>query len=83
MKVNVGDMVWVKIKGAQNDYGFGEILETFKNDKGKLVFDFDCLINGGRRFGRYENIIEKPTGRMVAKLSQSQIELKEVLKEKR
>ena len=80
MKIKVGDMIWVKIKGAKNDYGFGEILETFKNDKGKLVFDFDCLINGGRRFGCYENIIEKPTGRMVAKLSQSQLQLNEVLK---
>jgi hypothetical protein len=83
MKVSVGDMIWVKLKGSHNDYGFGEVIEVFKSKEGKVSFDFYCLINGGQRFGYTENIIEKPTGRMVAKLSQSQIELKEVLKVKR
>lgn len=83
MKINVGDMIWVTLKGSHNDYGFGEVIEVFKSKEGKETFDFYCLINGGQRFGDVENIIEKPTGRMVAKLSQSQIALKEVLKEKR
>ena len=83
MKISVGDMIWVKLKGSHNDYGFGEVIEVFKSKEGKVSFDFYCLINGGQRFGHTANIIEKPTGRMVAKLSQSQIELKEVLKVKR
>lgn len=82
-EVKTGDMLWVYIKGANNDYGFGEVVEVYTSESGVEIFDFHCLVNGGRRSGLAKNVIEKPTGRMVAKLSHAQIELKEVLKEKR
>lgn len=81
-KVKIGDMLWVKLKGSQNDYGFGEVVEVFSFKKGECLFNFHCLINGGLRMGKARDIIVKPTGRMVGKLSSSQREIKEVLKNK-
>lgn len=83
MKIKVGDMLWVTLKGPRNDYGYGEVIEVFQNAEGQEFFDFCCLINGGRRTGSVKNIIEKPSGRMHGKLLQSQRDLQEVLKTKR
>lgn len=83
MKAKIGDMLWVYLKGAQNDYGYGEVFETYTSPEGVELFCFFCLVNGGQRTGKVENIIDKPTGRMVGKLDQSQREIREVLKEKR
>lgn len=82
-KVKIGDMLWVKLKGPQNDYGFGEVVEVFSSKKGECLFNFHCLVNGGLRTGKERDIIEKPTGRMVGKLSSTQREIQEVLKNKR
>ena len=82
--IKVGDMLWVSIKGASYDYGYGEVVETwFSTHYNVQVFNFTCLVNGGLRMGHADNVVEKPTGRMVAKLSHAQIALSEVLKEKR
>ena len=83
MKIKIGDMLWVSLKGPQNDYGYGEVIETFQNSDGVIFFNFFCLVNGGLRTGAVKNIIEKPTGRMVGKFSQSQRDVQEVLKSKR
>ena len=83
MNIKIGDMLWVSLKGPQNDYGYGEVVEVFQNAVGEVFFDFSCLVNGGLRTGSVKNIIEKPTGRMVGKLSKSQRDLQEVLKSKR
>ena len=52
MKVKIGDMIWVSLKGAQNDYGFGEVLETYTSPEGVDLFCFFCLFNGVHRTGR-------------------------------
>tara|TARA_B100001989_G_C24516665_1_gene453559 strand:- start:334 stop:585 length:252 start_codon:yes stop_codon:yes gene_type:complete len=83
MEIKVGDMLWVKLKGPANDYGFGEVKEVYQNENNEVCFTFYCLVNGGLRSGLKKEIINKPTGRMVAKLSQSRKEVQEVLKNKR
>lgn len=83
MQIKKGDMLWVKLKGPANDYGFGEVIEVDKNKKEGDSFYFYCLVNGGFRTGLVKNIINNPTGRMVAKLAQSRREIQEVLKQKR
>ena len=83
MTIRAGDMLWVKLKGPANDYGFGEVIEVVKDKKVGTWFTFHCLVNGGLRHGLEKNIIDKPTGRMVAKMSQAQKELNEVIKQKR
>ena len=81
MNLKKGDMVWVKIKGPQQDYGFGEVEEVWVEEK-KELFTFYCLVNGGLRIGIYSNIIPKPTTRMVAKLSAERSAVKAVLNKK-
>ncbi len=83
MKIKKGDMLWVKLKGPANDYGFGEVEEVFLNENNDVCFTFHCLVNGGLRTGLEKELIDKPSGRMVAKLSQSRKEVKEVLSQKR
>jgi len=83
MEIKIGDMLWVKLKGPANDYGFGEVVEVFENENSDVCFTFHCLVNGGLRLGLEKEIIEKPSGRMVAKLSQARKEVKEVLRQKR
>jgi hypothetical protein len=83
MGVKKGDMLWVRLKGPANDYGFGEVEEVFTNSKNEACFTFHCLVNGGLRLGLESNIVDNPTGRMVAKLSQARKEVQEVLKQKR
>ena len=83
MVIKQGDMLWVKLKGPANDYGYGEVIEIYRNKKTIDSFYFYCLVNGGFRIGRVKNIIKNPTGRMVAKLAQSRREIQEELKQKR
>ncbi len=84
INVKEGDMLWVTLKGADQNFGFGEVIKTWYDEKTKsYLFDFFCLVNGGLRTGKVSDIIEKPNARMVGKMSQTQIEIKEVLKNKK
>ena len=80
--IKKGDMLWVKLKGPQSDYGYGEVIDVFKNKSEEVCFEFHCQVNGGYRLGLEKNIIEKPNMRMTSKLAISQKELIEVLKKK-
>jgi hypothetical protein len=82
MNIKVGDMVWVSIDGADQNFGYGEVAEVYTTSRG-ACFDFFCLVNGGKRFGLEDDIIDKPNARMVAKLSKSISDVNEVLKERR
>lgn len=76
-------MLWVELKGADQNYGYGEVVEVWKDDEtGLEYFDFFCLVNGGQRSGRVDKIIEKPNGRMTSKMIIAQKALKEVLNKK-
>ena len=81
MSIKKGDMLWVKLKGPANDYGYGEVINIFETEKGKC-FEFHCLVNGGQRLGLEKNIIEKPTARMMSKMVIAQKEIQEALKKK-
>lgn len=80
MTVKKGDMLWVEVKGAPQNYGFGEVVEAWEEEGVGLVFNFYCLINGGLRMGYEKNIIDKPTARMHGKLVEEQKGLNEILK---
>jgi len=77
--IKIGDMLWVKLKGPVNDYGYGEVIEVFETNEGQC-FEFHCLVNGGKRLGLEKNIIDKPSARMMSKMVLSQKEVQEVLK---
>ena len=79
--IKVGDMLWVKLKGPINDYGYGEVVEVFETEKGNC-FEFYCLVNGGKRLGLEKDIINKPTARMMSKMVVAQKDIQEVLKKK-
>jgi len=82
-KVKIGDMLWVELKGSDQNYGYGEVVEVWKDEEtGLEYFDFFCLVNGGQRSGRVDKIIEKPNGRMTSKMIIAQRALKEVLNKK-
>ena len=82
--IKKGDMLWVELKGADQNYGYGEVIETWKDEQtGIEYFDFHCLVNGGLRSGQIKKIIEKPNARMVGKMSQTQKEVQEVLRNKK
>ena len=80
MTVKKGDMLWVEIKGAQQNYGFGEVVEAWEEEGIGWIFNFHCLVNEGLRMGYEKNIIEKPSARMHGKLAEAQKELNEILK---
>jgi hypothetical protein len=80
MSIKKGDMLWVEIKGAQQNFGFGEVVDTWEEPEIGNVFQFHCMINGGLRMGYEKNIINKPTARMHSKLAEEQKALAEVLK---
>jgi hypothetical protein len=83
-KIKKGDMIWVELKGAEQNYGYGEVTSLWKDKKTDLeFFDFYCLINGGLRIGRIDKIIHKPTTRMTNKFAQTQAEIREVLRNKK
>ncbi len=81
--IKKGDMLWVELKGADQNYGYGEVINTWSDLKtNKNFFDFYCLVNGGFRVGDIDKIIEKPNLRMENKLLQSRKDYREVMKEK-
>jgi hypothetical protein len=81
--INPGDMLWFEIKGADQNFGYGEVKETWLDEEtGYAYAEFYCKINGGQRAGRIDKIIEKPSARMETKLLQSQKEYREALKER-
>ena len=80
-KVKKGDMLWVKLKNANYDYGYGEVINFWFDEKiNDNIFEFHCLVNGGLRMGYEKNIIKKPSARMHSKLAEEQRGLAEVLK---
>jgi len=81
--IKPGDMLWFELKGADQNFGYGEVIYTWKDKETGLEFaDFYCQVNGGQRSGRIDQIIKKPSIRMVNKHLQSRKEFKEVMKEK-
>jgi hypothetical protein len=80
-KVKKGDMLWVKLKNASYDYGYGEVINFWFDEKiNDNIFEFHCLVNGGLRMGLSKNIIDKPTARMISKMHDEQAGIKSVLK---
>ena len=80
--IKTGDMLWFEVKGADQNFGYGEVKETWKDKETGLEFaEFFCQVNGGQRTGRIDKIIHKPTMRMENKLLQCQKERREALKE--
>ena len=58
-KVKKGDMLWVKLKNASYDYGYGEVINFWFDEKiNDNIFEFHCLVNGGLRMGLSKNIID-------------------------
>ena len=82
-EIRVGDMLWVKIKGANNDYGYGEVVEVWYEENIGNCFNFFCQVNGGLRMGEEKNIIDKVTARMTSKLFEERKLSNEALKNKR
>ena len=81
INIRKGDMLWVVLKGADQNYGYGEVINVWKDEEtGLEYFDFHCLVNGGLRMGYEKNIIEKPSARMHGKLAEEQKALNEILK---
>ncbi|MAJ89952.1 MAG: hypothetical protein CMD08_01580 [Flavobacteriales bacterium] len=79
-----GDMIWVELKGADQNYGHGEVVEVwFEKSVNEECFNFYCLVNGGYRMGRLSKLIKKPNARMMSKLLQSRREYNEIMKERR
>ena len=83
VRVKEGDIIWVELKGASNNYGHGEVISTYFDEKVGFCFEFFCLVNGGRRTGKEKDLIKKPNNRMLGKVMQNQKEIREVLKSKR
>ena len=82
--IKKGDMLWVSLKGPTNDYGYGEVTEVWFDKESKIhLFNFHCLVNGGLRMGRSDQIINKPTIRMTSKYAQARKEYAEIMKLKK
>lgn len=78
-----GDMVWAELKGADQNYGYGEIdFVWFEESIQETCFNFHCLVNGGYRMSSETKIIKKPTARMTAKLAESRKDFLEAMKSK-
>jgi hypothetical protein len=82
LSVKKGDMLWVELKGAPQNYGYGEVVDFWDEPGIGTVFEFHCLVNGGLRMGYEKNIINKPGARMHSKLAEERSALNKVLKEK-
>ena len=79
-----GDMIWVELKGPDQNYGHGEVKEVwFDEALNEELFCFHCLVNGGYRMGKTAELIEKPNARMVSKLLQSRRDFNEMMKERK
>lgn len=81
-KVKLGDFIWCHLKGADQNYGHGEVINIWEDVTGCVWFDFHCEVNGGLRSGKVENIIEKPDNRMVSKMYASRKAVAETIKNK-
>lgn len=80
--IKPGDMLWFVVKGADQNFGFGEVKSVHKDKDTGIEFAlFSCQINGGLRGGRLDQIIDKPTQRMENKLLERQREFREALRE--
>jgi len=77
-----GDLIWCTLKGAEQNFGYGEIHEVFYHNDIQCFFYF-CQVNGGLRFSSIDMIIEKPNQRMENKLFECQKALQEVLKNRK
>lgn len=78
-----GDMVWVELKGPDQNYGYGEVDTVwFEETIDDQCFNFHCLVNGGYRMGRKSQLINKPSARMTSKLLQSRKDYNEAMKER-
>lgn len=82
MSVKKGDMLWVEVKGAPQNYGYGEVVNVWEEPEIGIVFEFHCLVNGGLRMGYEKNIINKPGARMQSKLIEERRGLDAVFKNK-
>lgn len=80
MPVKKGDMLWVEIKGAAQNYGYGEVENVWEEPNIGIVFEFHCLVNGGLRMGYEKNIIKRPGARMQSKYLEERKAVQEVLK---
>ena len=80
--VKSGDMIWVKLKGPSNEYGYGEVEKVWYEESIKdYCFLFYCLVNGGTRLGEYSKVIEKPNNRMQNKYITSRKDYNEAFRE--
>ena len=82
MNVKKGDMLWVSLKHACNEYGYGEVTEVWEDNDVGICFEFFCQVNGGLRMGLEKNIIDKPNLRMTSKLFEQRKSYNEMLKKK-
>ena len=80
--IKKGDMLWCSLKHAQNNFGYGEVVNVWEEKDIGIVYEFFCQINGGLRMGKETNIIEKPNARMTAKLFEERKMVNEILKKK-
>lgn len=81
LSINKGDVIWVEIQGADQNYGHGKVTDVwFEKELDEQCFYFYCLVNGGFRMGRASKLIKKPTARMTSKLLQSRKDFNEIMK---
>jgi len=79
--IKKGDMLWVELKGPDQNYGYGEVVKVWIDEKTDIAFfDFHCLVNGGFRSGRIDQIIEKPNARMISKYQEARRDFAEAMK---
>lgn len=83
MSTEIGETIWIYIKGAPSNYGHGKVISKFTDDKGNTYLEFHCLVNGGIRAGLEKNIIKKPSARMIAKVALEQKDINEVIRQKK
>lgn len=82
LNVKVGDMLWANIKGADQNFGYGEVTFIWTDEDGNEWFDFYCEVNGGLRSAKVSEIINKPSSRMTSKWISARKSLATTLKEK-
>lgn len=82
LNVKVGDMLWANIKGADQNFGYGEVTFVWIDEDGNEWFDFYCEVNGGLRSAKVSEIINKPSSRMTSKWISARKALATTLKEK-
>ena len=81
LSISKGDVIWVELKGADQNYGHGEVTDVwFEKSLDEQCFYFYCLVNGGFRMGSTSKLITKPTARMTSKLLQSRKDFNEIMK---